>query len=113
MDSRFDGICGFGPDSKNPCYARGIMFPYQGRQVSVADYFARVLGVPLTYPNQPILKLGKADVPAEVCFYARWYRRHSESFMDEIDFLFEYSSARLKALKILIASSKGTHNERC
>jgi hypothetical protein len=66
MDSKMDGICGFGPDKRNPRLASQIMFEYQGRQLSVSDYFKNVLRAPLQHPNAPVLKLGKACVPVEV-----------------------------------------------
>jgi eukaryotic translation initiation factor 2C len=67
-DARLDGICGFGNDKGNSRFAQQIMFEFEGRQISVADYFARVLGTPLRYPLAPVLILGKKNkVPAEFC----------------------------------------------
>lgn len=65
MDARLDGICGFGNDSGNPWLAGRIKFDFQGREISVAQYFQQ-LGQPLRFPNAPVLKLGRACVPAEV-----------------------------------------------
>lgn len=66
-DSRLDGICGFGADSQGKRLAGEIIFDFEGRRISVQQYFESVLGMRLQYPRAPVLILGKAKVPAEFC----------------------------------------------
>lgn len=46
-------------------------FDYEGKQVSIMEYFGRTYGLKLNYPNGPVLELkghNKPKVPAEVTY---------------------------------------------